>query len=171
MAIRKKKASRKKAVTRKKAGALSPPNKKASRKRSGRPPFRPTEEQRTNVEAMVGIGLRHEDICQLVRNPSTGQPIDMKTLRRHFREELDRGAPLLEAKIGASLVKRALDLGHAQGTTAAIWLEKTRFGRREEPIRVEAEVKSGVLVTGGQASPEQWISGAMARSANAKEPE
>jgi hypothetical protein len=43
--------------------------------------FNPTAEQRGNVEAMIGYGIPEADICLLIKNPETGKPIDLKTLR------------------------------------------------------------------------------------------
>ena len=34
----------------------------------GRPAFQPTNEQRVNVEVMVGLGIPEEDICLIVRD-------------------------------------------------------------------------------------------------------
>ena len=54
--------------------------------------FQPTAEQRSNVEVLVGYGMPETEICRLVRNPETGQPIDPKTLRKHFKAEIAIGA-------------------------------------------------------------------------------
>ena len=50
-----------------------------------RPQLKPTEEQRRLVKSMAAVGTPHEDITRKVgfRSP--------KTLRKHFREELDIG--------------------------------------------------------------------------------
>jgi hypothetical protein len=45
----------------------------------------PTEDQRRTVRAMSGFGIPHDDIATLLE-------IDPKTLRKHFRRELDRGS-------------------------------------------------------------------------------
>ena len=51
-----------------------------------RPQFRPTEEQRIVVKSFAAVGMPHEQIALKigVRSP--------KTLRKHFRQELDLGA-------------------------------------------------------------------------------
>jgi hypothetical protein len=56
----------------------------------GRPWFKPTKKQRELVESMAGYGMPHVDIARLI----TDDGIDPKTLRLHFRKELDRGASL-----------------------------------------------------------------------------
>ncbi len=62
--------------------------------------FEPTEEQRRTVRAMAGFGVPHEGIATLLE-------IDPKTLRRHFRRELDRGAVEATAKVAQSLFTMA----------------------------------------------------------------
>jgi hypothetical protein len=36
--------------------------------RGGRPPFEPTDEQRRNVEIMVGLGIPQDSICVMMRD-------------------------------------------------------------------------------------------------------
>jgi hypothetical protein len=55
----------------------------------GQPPFQPTDKDRESVEAMAGYGMPQADIARLIGPHG----IDPKTLREHFRKELDRGAP------------------------------------------------------------------------------
>jgi hypothetical protein len=55
----------------------------------GSVPFKPTQKQREAVETMAGYGIPQAHIALLI----TDDGIDPKTLRLHFREELDRGAP------------------------------------------------------------------------------
>jgi hypothetical protein len=104
--------------------------------RTGYHPFAPTKEQRDQVEAMAGYGIPHEDICRLVINPRTGCPIDDKTLRRHFRYELDTGYVKANAKVVQSLYAQAT----GGNVTAAIWWTKARMGWAE---RVEHSGKDG----------------------------
>ena len=69
----------------------------------GRPAFQPTNEQRVNVEVMVGLGIPEEDICLIVRD-RRDKPICPTTLRRHFEKELQTGATKLNAKVGHFMV-------------------------------------------------------------------
>ena len=50
-----------------------------------RPSFQPNEQQRKFVKSLAGMAVRQDHICKLVgvRSP--------KTLRKHFRTELDYG--------------------------------------------------------------------------------
>jgi len=59
------------------------------------------------VEAGAAIGLTEADMCLLIPNPETSKPIDLKTLRLHFREELDTGHVKAHLKVGAGLFKNA----------------------------------------------------------------
>lgn len=148
-----------------KADSVSKP---AKRRSAGRPPFKPTAEQRKNVETLAGLGLKRDEICLLVENPTTRAPIDEKTLRRHFRRELDRGAPKMGAKIAESIARKALGDG-PQSVTAAIWFSKCRMGWRER-VAVDVDVRSGVLVSPPNRSPEEWIAEAASRAATSREP-
>jgi hypothetical protein len=60
--------------------------------------FAPTKEQRDNVEVTISLGLTEAEVCQLIKNPETGLPIDEKTLRKHFSAEIkelyDKGGEL-----------------------------------------------------------------------------
>jgi hypothetical protein len=69
----------------------------------GRPAFQPTDEQRANVEIMVGLGIPEEKICLVVRD-RRDKPICRNTLRRHFEKELQTGATKLKAKVGHFMV-------------------------------------------------------------------
>ena len=63
--------------------------------------FKPTDEQRHMVKVMSRYGIRQEDIGIEVglRSP--------KTLRKHFREELDIGRIEADIEVGKTLFKMA----------------------------------------------------------------
>lgn len=150
-----------------KEAALSPSPKRRGR---GKPPFEPKEEQRAQVETLSGLGLRFEEIAILIDNPDTGRPIDVDTLKRHFRLELERGIPKANSMVAQSLYKRAIDpLGGSGSVTAGIFFAKCRMGWKETTV-VQVEDKSGVLVAPAAASPQEWIQQAKARTDDAKDP-
>jgi hypothetical protein len=66
-----------------------------------RPRFAVSDEQRRLVRSMAAMGTRHEQIAQLIgcRSP--------KTLRRHFRIELDRGSIEANYQIATALHRKA----------------------------------------------------------------
>lgn len=84
--------------------------------------YEPTDEQRRTVRAMSGFGIPHEDIATLLE-------IDPKTLRKHFRRELDRGSIEATAKVAQSLFNMAT-VGN--NVAAAIFWMKARACWREK---------------------------------------
>lgn len=73
----------------------------------GHPPFVATPEQQALVDALTGYGIPQDEICKLVINPTTGYPIDEKTLRQHFRPEIDRGKVSANARVIGAMFKNA----------------------------------------------------------------
>jgi hypothetical protein len=86
-----------------------------------RPSFSPSAEQRRSVKAMAGLGMRHQDIAVVLE-------IAEKTLRKHFRVELARGAIEANAKVLQTLYAMATS---GENTAATIFYAKTRCGLRE----------------------------------------
>ncbi len=85
---------------------------------AGQPPFKPTDAERKQVEALSGYGLPIEQIAILVRDG-----IDGDTLRKHFAQELISGKAKANGQIGKTLFQKAM----AGDTTAAIWWSKTQM--------------------------------------------
>lgn len=90
---------------------------------AGKQQHHPTAEQRAMVEAMAGYGIPHDDIATVVG-------IDPKTLRVHYREQLDRGHIVANTKVAANLFKIATGTGREAVTAAIFWL-KARAGWSE----------------------------------------
>ena len=74
---------------------------------------------------MAGYGVPELAIARVIA-------IDAKTLRKHYREELDTGQIKAIAKVAESLFRKATSDG-TQSVTAAIFWLKTRGGWRETP--------------------------------------
>jgi hypothetical protein len=53
--------------------------------RSGRKPFIPTPEQRSNVNTLAGLGMPQEQICRLVTNPQSRQAAGCEVAEKAFR--------------------------------------------------------------------------------------
>ena len=87
------------------------------------PRLNPTDEQRKKVKALVAVGIPQDEIARQigVRSP--------KTLRKHFRDELDRGAMEANASVAGALYNKAV-----AGDVAAqkFWL-MCRAGWRPQP--------------------------------------
>ncbi len=93
---------------------------------------KPTAKDRKTAEAMSGYGIRQEVIACVI---GVSEP----TLRKHYREDLDRGDGMAQAKIGETLYERAVV---DRDTTSLIFLAKTRIGLREVS-RVESTGPNG----------------------------
>lgn len=90
---------------------------------AGQPAFVPTDEERALVERMTAVGIPQESIGRMVRDG-----IDDKTLRKHFRHELDTALINANAQVSGSLFNKAV----GGDTSSMIWWEKTRQGRKEK---------------------------------------
>ena len=101
---------------------MAKPSKKPrkAKRKTGRPPHKPTDDMRKTVEAMAGYGIPQTDIGLVVG-------ISKPTLEKHYRVELDTGAIKANSKIAESLYKQAT----GGNVTAAIWWTKARMGWSE----------------------------------------
>jgi hypothetical protein len=76
----------------------------------------PSAENKRLVETSAGLGLPHEQIGALIG-------IDDKTLRKHYRSELDIG----KAKASAQIAKTLFNKAQSGDTTALIWWTKAQM--------------------------------------------
>jgi len=106
---------------------------------SGRPAFKPTDEERAQVKKLAGFGLPHDMIRHLVRDG-----IALETLYAHFRPELDSGKAETSSQITGRLFAKAM----AGDTASLIWWTKTQL-RWSETQKVE--------VTGANGGPVQTV--------------
>jgi hypothetical protein len=83
--------------------------------------FEPTEEQRRTVKALSGYGVPQESIAIHIG-------VDPKTLRKHFRDELDRGSVEATAKVAQTLFHLATV---EKNVASVIFWMKARAGWRE----------------------------------------
>ena len=89
------------------------PGSQKPRNRGGRPPFEPTAEQRRLCEAMAGLLVPRETICDLIGG------ISPMTLRKHFRKELDQGRENIKARLKDMLLRQAMN-GNVRALTFLI---------------------------------------------------
>ncbi len=92
----------------------------------GRKAHKPDAFHLRQVEAMAAYGVPEDGIARVVG-------IDPKTLRKHYRDELDTGQIKATAKVAESLFRKATSDG-AQSVTAAIFWLKTRGGWKETSL-------------------------------------
>ncbi len=94
------------------------------------PPHAPTPESRAQVSALYSYGITQEEIARFIG-------IDPKTLRLHYRDELDSAHIKANAKVGQFLFQNASGQTLGSGAThsdcvrAAMFWAKTRMGWRE----------------------------------------
>jgi hypothetical protein len=113
----------------------------------------PTDEQRRLVRALAGFGVPQDDIAKHL-------DIDPKTLRKHFRSDLDRGALEANAKVAQSLFQMATQ---GQNVAAAIFWMKVRGGwsekLRPDPPGVEGAPKKFTIVIGSPREEDPELIG------------
>lgn len=88
-----------------------------------KPPHAPTPEQRQIVQLHATVGTDQETIARIIG-------IDPKTLRKHYRDELDVALAKANATIGGALFNKAKN-----GDTAAqiFWMKtRARWSERSE---------------------------------------
>jgi hypothetical protein len=91
-------------------------------------------QSRRQVEAMAAYGIPEVEIARVLK-------IDPKTLRKHYRDELDTGATKATAKVAESLFRKAIGDGPQSVTAAIFWL-KTRAQWKETVVQEAAgEIK------------------------------
>jgi len=93
---------------------------------AGRPKFEPTEVDRHLVKTMARTGVPQKTIAMCIGNNG----IDEKTLRRHFRRELEVSSEIANAMIGGVLYNSALK---GEPWAVCFWL-KCRGGWRERQV-------------------------------------
>jgi hypothetical protein len=96
------------------AGAVNVPCK------SGRTTIEITDAMRADVRRFAEIGTPYAVIARIMG-------MGVTTLKRRCRAELDAGVEVANARIALTLFETAMN----GNTTAMLWWEKTRAGRRE----------------------------------------
>lgn len=118
-----------------------------------RPEHQPTEDSRRVAELAAGCGIPEDDIAVIIG-------VTGKTLRKHYRAELDRGMAVINFKIVKNLARIAQGQGR-EAVTAAIYWTKTRMGwsefapapsRLAKPGKKELEQEIGINAGAGT----QW---------------
>jgi hypothetical protein len=84
----------------------------------------PTEAERSLVKSMAAMGIPHQDIARKIGVQSP------KTLRKHFRNELDLGKTEADYKVATTLFQMATS---GECPAATIFWMKTRNRFRETP--------------------------------------
>ena len=90
-----------------------------------RPQLTVTDEQRRLVKSMSAVGVPHEDIARKIGIRSS------KTLRKHFREELDLGMIDANYKVGKTLFELAT--GGDEVAATIFWVKTRKLFREPSP--------------------------------------
>ena len=105
----------------------------------GPKPYEPSEEQRRLVKQWAAFGQTQEMTARKLG-------IDLKTLRKHFRDELDLGGAEATAAVAGALFKKATQ---KDDTTAQIFWMKTRGGWSEKQKHEVTGADGGPIVLWG----------------------
>jgi hypothetical protein len=103
----------------------------------GRPAHSPEPAGRRQVEAMSAYGVPEADIARVLG-------IDPKTLRKHYRDELDTGSIKANSRMAENLYRKAMGDG-PQAVTATIFWLKTRAQWKETTVQ-EQHVTHGPIL-------------------------
>jgi hypothetical protein len=112
----------------------------------GRKAHRPEPSTRRQVEALAGYGVPEAEIAGVVG-------IDAKTLRKHYRPELDHGHTKANARVAENLYRKATGEGREAVTAAIFWL-KTRAGWKETSLH-EVGGRDGGPIEVSEHNPRQ----------------
>ena len=102
----------------------------------------PSDKDRATVKAMLGYGITQADVARVLK-------IDIKTLAKHYPDEIDTAQIEANAKMAQSLFMNGTR--HNNVTAQIFWL-KTRAGWKE-PIHLEATGAMTIL-TGVPRAPD-----------------
>lgn len=112
---------------------------------------KPTPETIAEVRALTTFGVPQEEIAEYIG-------IDPKTLRKYYREELDKSTLKVHARVASFLANAATGaaLKHGVGATyrdcltAAFFYGKTRMGLRETNVTELAGKDGEPLILWGE---------------------
>ncbi len=85
---------------------------------------KPNPKDRAMVRKMSSFGIPQEEIAEVLE-------IDSKTLRKHYRKELNTAAAIANTEVAESLFNKATGDGPGSVPAAIFWL-KSRAGWREK---------------------------------------
>lgn len=100
-------------------------------------PFRPTDNQRRQVEQMAGHGITQEDMAAVLG-------ISPGTLTNHFREDIDKGRAKAKATMAKSIFLRA-----QKSDTLAVFWAKVHLGWRDKDQSLNDGPVSVIKIVGG----------------------
>lgn len=109
---------------------------------------------RAQVEAWAAVGLPHDDTAKMLSWP-TGKAIDPKTLRKHFRYELDTAAIKANANVAANMYKRTTGSGRDAVNAGKFWLTHRAGWKAAESIEISGPGGAPIQQENSTLSPEE----------------
>jgi hypothetical protein len=111
-----------------------------------RPKLRPTDENKKMVRALAAFGVGQDQIAARIgiRSP--------KTLRKHYREELDHGAIDANTRVAQTLFKMATSGEHPAAT---IFFLKSRANWKDHSGFEQAAAPPPFIVASDKGAPQQ----------------
>lgn len=103
------------------------------------PAFVPDAQQRHVVGMLAGLRMPHHEICGLILNPRTGQPINQSTLAKAFRLELAAGKARMKAIIATRFIERV----NNNDTNAILFGMRAIWGIRDDDPSFAMRVSAG----------------------------
>ena len=100
----------------------------------------PTDAQRALVESAAAFGLTQADIAQQLK-------IDEKTLRKHFRDELDGGAFKANMKVVGNMYGLTQSADEQVRLRACQWWTARRMGWKETNVNEQVAKDGGPIET------------------------
>ena len=125
----------------------------------GRRAHRADPTSRRQVEVLAGYGVREADIACVIG-------VDGKTLRKHYRSELDQGHIKASAKVAENLYRKATGDGREAVIAAIFWL-KTRAGWKETSVH-EVSGRDGQPIATVEHNPREVAKAILAVLAKAR---
>ena len=99
---------------------------------------------------MAAYGVPENDIARVLA-------VDAKTLRKHYRDELDTGHIKANSRVAESLYRKATTEGPQSVTAAIFWL-KTRAGWKETVVQEStAEVRYVIRMPEPARDLDDWL--------------
>ncbi len=111
--------------------------KKPKKITKGRPTFKPTEAQRTQVTSLSGYGLTAEQICAII-------DVSRGTLFKYFQKELKEG----DAKALGRVSQTAFEMATSGRVPAMTMFYLKCRGKWTERIQVASEELPPIVVSG-----------------------
>jgi hypothetical protein len=112
-----------------------------AKKKMGRPPFKPTDEQRKYVSQMIAVGIPQEQVARAI----VPGGIAVETLQKHFDEEIATASIKANATIGGAAFQRA----KAGDPQMIKWWTATRMGWKETTRNEVTGADGGPVVLWG----------------------